>query len=88
MTRELERVSADEVADIVGEQPQRLETPLVVTARGEEVAVLMSRSWFTKLLREREVLRRLALGDLEFTAGEGHPLAEVLEDCDFLLDES
>jgi hypothetical protein len=39
------------------------------------------------ILDERELLRRLAVGELECLGGDGVPLKEVLDECDRLLDE-
>ena len=60
--------------------------PVTVTRRGEPVAVLLSSERHRQLLRERELLRRLALGELESAVGEGEPLAEVIADADLLLE--
>ena len=38
------------------------------------------------LTDERELLRRLALGELESAAGQGDELESVLEDCRMLLE--
>jgi hypothetical protein len=52
------------------------------------VAALLSIESLQTLQRERELLRRLALGELESAAGEGEDLESVLEDCRLLLEES
>ena len=88
MKRNLDTISIDAVSALADDLTARLEAPLIVTVGGEKMAVLINIETFSKLVRERELLRRLALGDLEFAASEGHPLEEVLEDCELLLDES
>ena len=62
--------------------------PVVVTRSGRAVAAVISIAALRTLQRERELLRRLALGELESAAGEGHELDAVLEDCRLLLEES
>lgn len=63
-------------------------SPVVLTRRGRPVAALLSMEWLENLQRDRELLRRLALGELESAAGEGVDLEAVLEDCRMLLEES
>jgi PHD/YefM family antitoxin component YafN of YafNO toxin-antitoxin module len=62
--------------------------PLLLVDRGEPSAVLLSPAELRRLLDERELLRRLALGELESAAGQGSLLEEVLEACDRLVEES
>jgi prevent-host-death family protein len=62
--------------------------PIVVTRAGRPVAVLLSVDAMRGLQRERALLRRLALGELESAAGDGEDLDAVLEDCRLLLEES
>jgi prevent-host-death family protein len=61
---------------------------VILTRDGRPVAALVSIQSLETLQRERELLRRLALGELESAAGEGEELEEVLEDCRLLLEES
>ena len=61
---------------------------VIVTRHGRPVAALLSIESLQTLQRERELLRRLALGELESAAGEGEDLESVLEDCRLLLEES
>ncbi len=84
----IELVPIEELPELENRLAHGLDVPLVVTVGGNRVAVLVSAEAFQRLLSEREMLRRLALGDLEFAGSEGHPLDEVLEDCDLLLEES
>ena len=63
-------------------------SPVVLTRTGRPVAALLSMEWLENLQRDRELLRRLALGELESASGEGVDLEAVLEDCRMLLEES
>ena len=63
-------------------------SPVVLTRRGLPVAALVSVDWLENLQRDRQLLRRLALGELESAADEGIDLDAVLEDCRLLLEES
>jgi prevent-host-death family protein len=62
--------------------------PRLVTRRGRPVAVLLDLATFRRLGNDLELLRRLALGEVESAAGRGHAMAEVLADCDLLLEEN
>ncbi len=62
--------------------------PTILTRDGRPVAALVSIDSLRVLQRERELLRRLALGELESAAGEGEELESVLDDCRMLLEES
>jgi prevent-host-death family protein len=62
--------------------------PVILGRGGRPVAALLSIESLQTLQRERELLRRLALGELESAAGEGEDLESVLEDCRLLLEES
>jgi prevent-host-death family protein len=62
--------------------------PVVVTRDGRPIAVVLDIRRLDGLRRERELLRRLALGELEAAAGEGDDLEAVLDDCALLLEES
>lgn len=62
--------------------------PVIVTSRGRPLAAVVSVDSLTALERDRELLRRLALGDLESAAGEGEDLKSVLFECRLLLEES
>jgi prevent-host-death family protein len=61
---------------------------VIVTREGRPVAALVAVESLQALQRERELLRRLALGELESAAGEGEELEAVLSDCRLLLEES
>lgn len=64
--------------------------PLVVTQRGRAIAVIQSLEAYEKSESERELLRALAIGDKEISAGKGHTLSNVMKEADALLgvDES
>lgn len=62
--------------------------PVILTREDRPVAALVSIESLRVLQRERELLRRLALGELESAAGEGVELDSVLDDCRMLLEES
>ena len=59
--------------------------PLVVTQRGRAIAVIQSIDAYEKSEHERELLRLLAVGENEITAGEGYTLASVLKEADEVL---
>jgi prevent-host-death family protein len=59
--------------------------PLVVTQRGRAIAVLQSIDAYEKSEHERELLRRLAIGEKEIAAGEGHSLSSVMKEADAIL---
>jgi prevent-host-death family protein len=62
--------------------------PRLITRRGEPIAVLLDLGTFERIENDLELLRRLALGEVESASGRGHPMAEVLADCDLLLEEN
>jgi len=59
---------------------------LVLTRNGEPLAAVVAVATLERLRDERELLRRLALGELESAAGEGEVLQAVLEECRLLLE--
>ncbi|MEE4272822.1 MAG: type II toxin-antitoxin system prevent-host-death family antitoxin [Thermoanaerobaculales bacterium] len=61
---------------------------VVLTTGNRPVAALLSIEELKRLNDERELLRRLALGELESAGGEGDELSAVLEDCRLLLEEN
>jgi prevent-host-death family protein len=60
--------------------------PLVVTQRGRAVAVMQSLEEYEKHERERELLKLLAAGEREISAGKGHNLSSVMNEADKLLE--
>jgi prevent-host-death family protein len=62
--------------------------PVIVTDQGRPLAAVVSVASLLALERDRELLRRLALGELESAAGEGDDLDAVLDECRLLLEES
>jgi prevent-host-death family protein len=62
--------------------------PVILTRDGEPVAAVVGIATLKSMTDERELLRRLALGELESAAGEGHALEDVLEECRMLLEEN
>ena len=62
--------------------------PVILTRDGRPAAAVVSVASMRRLTNERELLRRLALGELESAAGEGDDLDAVLEDCRLLLEEN
>lgn len=62
--------------------------PVILNREGCPVAAVMTIDALRALIDERELLRRLALGELESAAGEGDDLEAVLEDCRLLLEEN
>jgi antitoxin (DNA-binding transcriptional repressor) of toxin-antitoxin stability system len=80
---EIESVAIDEVA------ARAEDGETVILARdGRPVAAVMAVAALQGLTEERELLRRLALGELESAGGEGEDLEAVLEDCRLLLEEN
>jgi prevent-host-death family protein len=63
-------------------------SPVILTRDGRPVAAVVSLDTLQAFERERELLRRLALGELESAAGEGDDFESVLADCKLLLEES
>ena len=64
---------------------QKSRGPVVVTRGGKAAAVLLSLDAYKKGEQEREILRLLALGEKEISAGEGFDLDDVLAEADELL---
>jgi prevent-host-death family protein len=90
MSRHEKSLNVDALHAAAAEAVKRAEAgeTVVVTRDGRAVAALISIASLRALQRERELLRRLALGELESAAGEGADLDSVLDDCWMLLDES
>jgi prevent-host-death family protein len=61
--------------------------PVFITQRGRAAAVLLSVDVFERSEQERQLLRALARGEKEISAGAGHDLDSVLADADRLLRE-
>jgi len=80
---EIERLNLEQAVQRVREHGT-----VVLTAGSRPVAALVSIEELTRLNDERELLRRLALGELESAGGEGDDLAAVLSDCRLLLEEN
>jgi len=80
---EIEGVTVDDIA----ERAANGET-LILARDGRPVAAVMDVSALTRLTEERELLRRLALGELESAGGGGEDLETVLEDCRLLIEEN
>lgn len=59
--------------------------PVVITQRGRAAAVLLSMEAYERGEHERQLLRLLARGEQEITAGKGLSLEEVLAEADALL---
>jgi prevent-host-death family protein len=62
--------------------------PVIVTRRGRPAAVLLSARAWAEVERDRQVLRALALGEIEAAAGVGEDLDQVLSDAEALLEEN
>jgi prevent-host-death family protein len=62
--------------------------PMVLTRRGRPVAVLLSVEAYARAARDQQVLRMLALGEMEAAAGVGEDLDRVLADAEALLEEN
>jgi prevent-host-death family protein len=85
-----ETVGMESLGQAVAEVVDRARSggPVVLTRNGRPVAAVLDLGRLETLYRERELLRRLALGELEAAAGEGDDLEAVLDDCALLLEES
>ncbi len=75
---------------VVEEMARRAEDgqTVILTRSGKPVAAVVAIETLRDLTDERELLRRLALGELESAAGEGGQLEDVLADCRLLLEEN
>jgi hypothetical protein len=80
---EIEDVTVDDVATMA----EHGET-LILARGGRPLVAVMDVAVLRRLTEERELLRRLALGELESAGGEGEDLEAVLEDCLLLLEEN
>ena len=80
---EIEGLAADDLISLVDRGE-----PVILARDGAPVAALVDVEILRTLTEERELLRRLALGELESAAGEGEELTSVLEDCRLLLEEN
>jgi hypothetical protein len=89
----LERFTTIDVEGLGADVRQAVDTvrtrdlPVVLLEDGTPAAVMLSPGRLRHILDERELLRRLAVGELECLGGDGVPLKEVLDECDRLLDE-
>ena len=74
-------------SDVV-KQASSSREPVFITQRGRPAAVVVSMETYENSLREREILRLLALGEKEIQAGTGYTLDDVLKEADRLLEGS
>ncbi len=58
---------------------------MVIRESGRAQAVLLSLETYERNQRESEILRELARGEREITAGRGFSLTQVLKDADKVL---
>jgi prevent-host-death family protein len=61
--------------------------PLIITQRGRASAVMISVDAYEESEEERRILRALARGDREISAGRGFSLDSVLKEADRILEE-
>jgi len=80
---EIEDVTVDDVVTMA-EQGETL----ILTRGDRPLAAVMDVAVLRRLTEERDLLRRLALGELESAGDEGEDLEAVLEDCRLLLEEN
>lgn len=59
--------------------------PVFITQRGRSSAVLVSSATYQRTQHELEILRLLARGEAEITAGVGHDLDDVMSEARALL---
>lgn len=71
-------------AELLG-RVRKSRQPVIITQRGRAAAVLVSVEVYEDAEREREILRRIAGGERELKAGQGHDLASVMAEADELL---
>ena len=86
-----EQTKVVEIEEVVVEELAALAKgrgPVILTEGGVPVAAVIGFETLRELTDERELLRRLALGELESAAGEGDELEALLEDCRLLLEEN
>jgi len=90
MTRENDDLDSKSLGDTFQDAVDRALSgkTVIVNRDGLPVAALVGIEQLRALTSERELLRRLALGELESAGGEGDDLEAVLEDCRLLLEES
>ena len=60
--------------------------PVVITQRGRAAAVLLSPEVYERSEQERQMLRRLAQGELEIREDRGLDLDDVLAEADEILE--
>ncbi len=60
--------------------------PVFITQHGRASAVLVSAAAYERTQRELEILRILARGEVEITAGVGYDLDVVMADLDAVLE--
>jgi PHD/YefM family antitoxin component YafN of YafNO toxin-antitoxin module len=78
---EIETLSIDLVEQMAG-----LSEPVVLTREGKPLLAVMAVETLRRLIDERELLRRLALGELESAASDGVELETVLDECRQLVE--
>jgi prevent-host-death family protein len=74
----------EDAANILGRM-RRTHEPVVITQRGRAAAVMISVEEYERATHEREILRLLAQGEKEVTAGKGYDLEDVLKEADRIL---
>ena len=74
--------------DVRDYQLAESDEPIILTRRGRPAAVLLSAEAYAQAARDRQVLRMLALGEMEAAAGVGEDLDLVIADADALLEEN
>lgn len=61
--------------------------PVVITQRGRAVVVMVSARSYQQSQHELEILKILARGEQEITAGETYSMEEVFAEADQILSE-
>jgi len=74
----------EDVADVL-RRAQESREPQVIIQGDERPAVVMSVRESERVEYERQVLRALARGEQEITAGAGYDMSSVFEEADALL---
>ncbi|MGH7823631.1 MAG: type II toxin-antitoxin system Phd/YefM family antitoxin [Candidatus Binatia bacterium] len=91
MSKDPAKIAVSELKQDVSAALKRVrksKRPLIVTHRGRPAAVLLNVDTYEKGEQEREILKLLALGEREITAGKGYELDEVLAEADALLSKA
>jgi len=77
------RQNASEIVKMTGKTGK----PVFITQRGRATAVMISMESYKKYQKEYELLKMLAKGEQEISAGKGHDMEDVMAEAQALLKE-